>query len=161
MPDDNRVSAVLTDANLQAILDAVALIRTKMPFLLTLTPDEAVSLPKMSDKSVGFDEKCVGYMASLPTLVPGYVDVAEVAKDRALRVQLAAIGQEISTLAGSVDDTLRIASSEVWMADLSFYQSIRQGAKRGVAGAQNAYDDLSQRFPGSGGKPAVATAKKV
>lgn len=159
MPDDNRISAVLTDANKQAILDAVTLIRTKLPFLLTLTPDEAMALPKMSDKSVGFDEKCVSYMDSLPTLVPGFVSVPEAAKDRVLRAQLAAIARELSALNDSVDDTLKIVASEIWMADLSFYQSVRQGAKRGVAGAQAAYDDLSQRFPGAGGKPAVAPAK--
>jgi len=159
MPDDNRISVALSDADKQAILDAVAVIKSKLPFLLNLTPDDRINLPKMSDKSVAFDEKCATYMDSLPTLVPGFVNVAEVKKDRDLRNQLAGVAAEIAALAASMDDTMMVVSSELWMADLSFYQSIRQGAKRSVAGAQGAYDDLSQRFPGANPKPAAKTAK--
>jgi hypothetical protein len=159
MPDDNRISAALSAADKQAILDAVATIRSKLPFLVSLTPEERITLPKMSDKSIGFDEKCTSYMTSLPSLVPGFVNVAEVAKDRALRSELADVVRDIVALGTSCDDTLMVVSSEIWMADLTFYQSVRQAAKRGVPGAQAAYDDLSQRFPGGGAKPAVAPAK--
>lgn len=158
MPNDNRISASLTPADQQAILDAVATIKAKLPFLLNLTPEDRVAMPKMSDKSVAFDEKCATYMDSLPALVPGFVNVAEVKKDRELRTQLAGVAAEIAALAASVDDTMMVISSELWMADLSFYQSIRQGAKRSVSGAQAAYDDLSQRFPG--GKATSAPAVK-
>jgi hypothetical protein len=155
MPDDNRISASLTDADKQAILTAITAIKAKLPFLLNLTPEDRVILPKMSDKSVAFDEKCATYMDSLPNLVPGFVNVAEVKKDRGLRDQLAAVAAEISALASSMDDTMMVVSSELWMADLSFYQSVRQGAKRSVSGAQAAYDDLSERFPGA--KPPKPT----
>jgi hypothetical protein len=40
-------------------------------------------------------------------------------------------------------------SSEVWMADLAYYQSVREAAHRSRAGAQDIYDDLRQRFPGT------------
>mgnify|MGYP001556929028 CR=1 FL=1 len=159
MPNDNRISAALTAEDKTAILDAVALIKSKLPFLLNLTPDERVVLPKMSDKSVAFDEKCDTYMDSLPTLIPGFVDVNEVKKDRALRSELADVAAELIALGRSMDDTMMVVSSEVWMADLSFYQSVRQAAKRSVNGAQAAYNDLSQRFPGGAAKAAAQTAK--
>ena len=158
MPEDNRISATLIDADKQAILDAVTLIKTKLPFLLDLTPDDRVSLPKMGDGSLAFDEKCAVYMDSLPTLVPGFVNVAEVKKDRALRNQLAGVAAELIALGQSMDSTMMVIASEQWMADLSFYQSVRQAAKRGVPGAQAAYDDLSQRFPGNATKTAAAKA---
>ena len=158
MPEDNRISATLIDADKQAILDAVVLIKTKLPFLLDLTPDDRVSLPKMGDGSLAFDEKCAVYMDSLPTLVPGFVNVAEVKKDRALRNQLAGVAAELIALGQSMDSTMMVIASEQWMADLSFYQSVRQAAKRGVPGAQAAYDDLSQRFPGNATKTAAAKA---
>lgn len=158
MPDDNRISAELTEADKQAVLDAVTLIRSKIPFLLSLTPDERQTLPKMSDKSAAFDDKCATYMDSLPALVPGFVDVNEVKKDRALRAQLTDVAAELIALGRNMDDTMMVVSSELWMANLSFYQSARQAAKRGINGAQAAYEDLSQRFPG-GAKTAKATVK--
>jgi len=51
--------------------------------------------------------------------------------------------------------------SEVWMADLAYYQSVREAAHRNRAGAQDVYDDLRQRFPGvraSKATPEPATA---
>jgi hypothetical protein len=159
MPNDNRISADLTEADKQAILDAVSLIRSKIPFLVNLTPDERQTLPKMSDKSVAFDDKCATYMDSLPALVPGFVDVGEVKKDRALRAQLTDVAAELISLGRSMDDTMMVVSSEVWMANLSFYQSVRQAAKRSVNGAQTANQDLSQRFPG--GAKTVKTAVKT
>ena len=41
--------------------------------------------------------------------------------------------------------------SEIWMADLSFYQTVRQASKRDVPGADTIYDDLKVRFPGVAG----------
>ena len=47
------------------------------------------------------------------------------------------------------------------MADLAYYQSVREAAHRGRDGAQDVYDDLRQRFPGPRGnrvEPVPAAA---
>ncbi|HEV7892558.1 MAG TPA: hypothetical protein VGP08_18235 [Pyrinomonadaceae bacterium] len=44
MPD-NRISATLSQADRQAVLDAINTIRTKLPFLIDLSPEERRSLP--------------------------------------------------------------------------------------------------------------------
>ena len=62
---------------------------------------------------------------------------------------------DLQTLCETVDDTMMVASSEVWMADLAYYQNVREAAKRGLAGADTIYGDLRQRFPG-GTKAAPA-----
>jgi hypothetical protein len=74
--------------------------------------------------------------------------IREVEKDRELRTQMMRFYSALVALADHVDDTLQIVSSEAWMADLAFYQSVREAAKRGRPGAQAIYDDLQQRFPG-------------
>ena len=151
----------MSEADVQEVVNAIATIRAKLPFLLNLTPEDRMVLPKMSDKSVGFDEKCGSFMDSLPALIPGFVEPGEVKKDRALRNQLAGVAAEFNALTASLNDTLMVVSSEVWMADLAFYQSVRQGAKRSVPGAQSAYLELSQRFPGPNGKAAAVAAKSA
>jgi hypothetical protein len=152
MSDMNRVSATLSAADITAIQDAITTILSKLPFLVSLSADDRKSLPKMSDKSQGFDDKCVVYMASNPEFVPGFVDVAEVTKDRTLRGQIMQFFAPLQTLCESVDDTLMVVNSEVWMADLAYYQNVREGAKRGLAGADTVYGDLRVRFPGPGPK---------
>jgi hypothetical protein len=68
---------------------------------------------------------------------------------------------ELQTLATSVDDTVQLVSSEVWMASLAYYQSVREATHRNRAGARDVYDDLRRRFPGvraSKATPGPATA---
>lgn len=153
MNNDNRVSAVLEDAIVTEILGHIQAIRAALPFLLTLSAQDRRELPKMGDKSIGFDEKCVTYMASNPEFLPGFVDLAEVNKDRALRTTMLRFFADLVTLNDTVDDTLRIVTSEIWMADLAYYQAVREAARRGRPGAEAIYEDLKQRFPGAGRTP--------
>lgn len=61
MPQQNLVAGTLSDANKQAVLDAINTIRTKLPFLVTLSDDERRSLPKMGDKSIAFVQKAYDF----------------------------------------------------------------------------------------------------
>lgn len=66
MPDDNRISAAITDANKTAILQKINEIRALLPFLINLTPEERQTLPKLGDKTLAFDEKAASYMEPIP-----------------------------------------------------------------------------------------------
>ena len=150
MPNDNRISAVLAPADKTTILQKITDIRALLPFLLNLTVQERKELFKLGDKGLGFDEKCKTYMANNPALVPGFVTVAEVDKDRALRTAVLDIQRELASLLEAVDDTALVLGSEILMADLSFYQSVRQAAKRGTpTGIDVIFNDLQERFPGT------------
>lgn len=156
MPNDNRISAVMTEVTKDLILTKLGEIRALMPFLLNLTPEERQELPKLGDKTMAFDHKCKTGMEQNPMLVPGYVVPAEVQKDRDLREPVVEVEAAMKALCDSVSDTGLLLGTEILMADLSFYQNVRQAAKRGVAGAQALYDELRERFPGGGGTPPPA-----
>lgn len=158
MSKDNRVSAALTAQDVTDILASVAAISAKLPFLINLSPQERRELPRMGDKSIGFDDKCRTYMSSHPEFIPGFVDIEEVNKDRELRVQMMRFYAALIALTDEVDDTLRVVSSEAWMADLAYYQAVREAAKRGMAGAETIYNDLQQRFPGAAGSSSRKAA---
>lgn len=151
MPNDNRISAEVTAANKTAILTKINEISALLPFLINLTKEERRDLPKLGPASLGFDEQCASYMSSAPNLVPPFVDPAEVNKDRALRISMADIWRELRKLCEKVDDTLLLVGNEIWMADLSFYHTVKQAARRGVGGADTILDDLKARFPGVSG----------
>ena len=91
MPDDNRLSITLSAADKADVLAAIVTIHAKLPFLLTLTDEERQGLAKLGDRTLDFDEKCALGMAMHPELVPGYVIVAKVIKDRTLRAVLLGI----------------------------------------------------------------------
>lgn len=155
MTRDNRLSAALDAAAVETIGASLLTVREQLPFLISITPPERRDMPKLGEKSVGFDEKCVTYMQSNPEFLPGFVDIAEVDKDRALRTQMLRFAADLQSLAQQVEDTLTVLGSEIWMADLAYYQSAREAARRGRAGAQGIYEDLRSRFPGGGGAAAA------
>ena len=99
MSDDNRVSATLSDQDVAVIHDALELIRSKLPFLVSLSVQERRRLPKMGDKSIGFDNKCTAYMNSSPEFLPGFVQIQEVQMDRSLRTQIMQFSAAIAKLA--------------------------------------------------------------
>lgn len=152
MNDMNRISASLSAADIAAINNAIQTIRTKLPFLIGLSDDDRQDMPKMKEKSEAFHEKAMGYMETNPEFIPGFIEKPEVDKDQELRGEMMQFVPQLQTLKRSIDDTLMKLNSELWMADLAYYQNVRQAAKRGVKDAQAIYNDLRGRFPGSGGK---------
>ncbi len=88
MNNHNRISAELTDALIEEVIDAIRIVRTKLSFLTSLSAEDRSELSKMGEKSIGFDEKCATYMASHPEFLPGFVNVGELARDRKLRAQI-------------------------------------------------------------------------
>jgi hypothetical protein len=123
MPDDNRISTQLSDANRAAILQKIGEIRALLPFLVSLTPEERQTLPKLGDRTLAFDEKCRTYMASNPRLVPGFVEAAEVEKDRTLRVPLGEVARELEALAQAMGDTVLRVGHEIYMAASPFIRT--------------------------------------
>lgn len=151
MSDDNRISAEFTETAEAAVMGHIAAIRALMPFLINLTPEERQEMPKLGDKTLAFDEKCKTHMEQNPAFVPGFIDVAEVNKDRELRKPVNNVERALKALSDSASDTSMLTGAEIYMADLAFYQNVRQAAKRGKPNAQTVYDDLKSRFPGGGG----------
>ena len=160
MANNNQVSAALTDQNITEILAHLAAIEALLPFVISrAVGDNNVML---GEKSVGFDEKCAAYMASHPQFVPGYINLAEVLKNRTLRLQFAKFLPRLILLAAKAQDTYDVVGNEMMMADLAYYGNTAEAAKRGITSAGDIHDDLATRYPGrTSAKTPPTTAKKV
>ena len=154
MAIDNRISVEITVAQKQAIVDAVTALKAALqPFLINLTVDERRSLPKIGDATLAFHEKCIAYRAARPDLIPSYADTAEFAKDKKLADDLQPCFTEINLLCEGLQDTISLAFTDMYLADLSFFANVKQAARRGVPGTDTIYNDLALRFPG---RPSAA-----
>lgn len=159
MPNDNQVSAVLTDQNVTDLLTHLTAIGTLLPFLISRADgDNNVML---GDKSVAFDEKCASYMASNPEFIPAYISPAEVLKDRALRAQFVKFLPQLLLLAAKAEDTYNVVGNEMMIADLAYYGNTADAAKRGITSAGDIHDDLATRYPGRPAKSLAANAAKA
>jgi hypothetical protein len=148
MPQENRISATLTEQEVEQIRSLVQQIDYSMPFLKNLTPVERQTLPKSADKTVSFLGKSLDQSQHNPQFVPSFLDVYEFDKDINLSEALLSVARPLRVLLEKIEDTAMLASSEAYLAALFFYQAVKTAAKMKVPGAQTIYDDLKKRFPG-------------
>jgi len=148
---DNRVSAVLTAADREVILQAIQTIRDKLPFLIDLTPEDRRALLKMGDKSRAFVSGSLALASQNAEFLPRSFDVSEMRRDVELYEQLAAILIPLSQLQELMDDTLMELGSEAYAAALVVYQYAKSSGQG--SGLDGLLDTLGQRFARKLSKP--------
>ena len=148
----NLYTAAIPAADLEKALgffqQGAALLRS---YLKALTPEQRQTMLKMGDKTVAFVRKTRDYARTNPSFVPAFVDLQEFEQDADALIGLAPLQQLLEALALDTDSTMMLAGSDAYATALTLYNNIKFLAKNNQPGAQSAYDDLSQRFPGNGG----------
>ena len=144
IPDEviTQASAHLTDA-----------VTVLQPYLIALSPEERRAIPKMSDKTSPFVEKCLEYSRSASQFAPPYMDKQALAGDLKVNNQLTPLFRIVKGLFDGLDDTIMESGAEGYVMALGYYNSVKQAAKMDVPGAKAIYDDLSKRFVKAKSKP--------
>ena len=143
MPE-NRVSAVLSEADRRAVLDAIETIRTKLSFLIDLSPEQRRSLPKMGDKSRAFVAKALAIAQQNSDFLPRSFSVEEFERDVTLAEALLPIMVSLTRLQEQITDTYTEVGSEAYLASLIVYQYGRNSGDG--ASLEGLLDDMGQRF---------------
>ncbi len=149
MAIDNQIGLTFTAQEITDINAAILTLKTTLqPKLINLTVEQRRTNPKIGDKTLAFDDKCETYAAQRPDLVPNFTDTGELAQDRAAIAIAQPWLRDLGPICEGLEDTVSLLFTDVYMFDLSLLQSVKQAAKRGVAGADTIYNDLKERFPG-------------
>ncbi|HEX8328848.1 MAG TPA: hypothetical protein VF629_15015 [Hymenobacter sp.] len=155
----NQITAAIPPAKLAEALDHLKQARAVLePYLHPLTPDERKNIVKMGDKSVSFMTKLLDYAANTPAFVPGFISYDELKQDVGVATDLTPLEQFAEQLALDLNSTVMLAGSEGMSQASPVYQNIKFLAQQRQPGAQAAYDDLSQRFPGRAAKKPAPVA---
>jgi len=148
MSDTNRYSSVIPPEVAEQAKDFFRQgAQVLSPYLINLTPDERMQLPKMGDKSIPFVTKGAEYLRSPNSLTPPYLNPEDLDIDLNAFETIRQIRQVVQPIADMLDDTMLLSGSEAYIAVLAFYTYLKGAAKMNVPGAKTIYDDLSARFP--------------
>jgi hypothetical protein len=144
---DNKIDFVIpeeaVDSAIERLNEAAAVLQ---PYLIALTPEERMTIPKMSDKTMPFVEKSLEYCQSAPQFAPPYLDRDALDGDFEVTRQLTTIFRIVKALNDGLSDTIMEAGGEAYINALSYYNSVKQAAKMNVPGAKSIYEDLNKRF---------------
>ncbi|MEQ9553231.1 MAG: hypothetical protein RIM23_26865 [Coleofasciculus sp. G3-WIS-01] len=145
------ISATLTPEQREAVMQAVATIKTNLTFLVDLSPEERKSLPKMGDKSRAFVTKALEVATQNPDFLPRSFDIEEFRKDVQLSETLYPLLLAIAQLHELLDDTYLAVGSEAYTAALQVYNYAK--ASGNVGGLDTLIEEMGQRFARKSRKP--------
>lgn len=128
---DNRISSALTDADVTAITEAIAVIRGRLGFLIHLTADQRKKMAKGGTMSEGITQDSLTFAANNPNAFPGDFDRAEFAKDGALLAKFRTVIQAVASLNEDVDDTRMVLEGELYLQMLSTYAFAKVNNRNG------------------------------
>lgn len=148
---NNRLNVTATAEQMTAVKTALQTINTNLPFLVGLTDTERSSLSSMDVNNKTFTEDALNSANNNPTLVPAYINVANLQNDLTLFSQLDEILLLARQLCERIEDTKILAGSEAYEAARLFYQASKTAAEAGVPGADAVVSQLSARFSNQGG----------
>jgi hypothetical protein len=144
--NSNRVSASMTPAQQTSVKAALKSLQTNLPGLIGLTPEERMMIPKVAWNNKPFVEEAMLHLAKSPEFLPAYLNGDELVKDHTYFTQLANFVAEMEKLASMVADTQMLTGSELYVACLSYYKSVKEAALNGIPGAMPIYLSLKRRF---------------
>lgn len=141
---DNKISANFSATDRLAVMDAIATIREKLPFLVDLTTEDRRTMLKMGDKSRAFVSKALEVATQNPEFLPRSFDVEEMRRDLVLYEALYPILLSLTQLQELVDDTYIAIGSEAYAAALAVYNYAK--ASGDVTGLDAVIDEMGRRF---------------
>jgi hypothetical protein len=145
MPYTN-IDASIDDQARTTVFSSITQIEASLPFLINLTAQERVALPKMGDATQSFVSKALEIATNNPQFVPPYVNVPAMKQDYDLAVRLQGIEMQLASLYEKVSDTNLAAGSEAYVMGLTLYNSLKAASKVNVPGAKALAAELAERF---------------
>ena len=155
------LNVTLSDADRQAIKQAIATIQQKLPFLITLSADERKRLYKMGDKRLAFVQNSLNVAQSNRNILPASFDLDGFSNDYQLSADLTELLMLLNQLTEQVDDTLMAVSSEAMSSSLTVYDYVKTAAKKtpGLKAIAEQLGSLFKAIRTKAAKPAsTATA---
>jgi len=157
MPYQN-IDASISAVDLQAIKDAFATIKQKLPFLVSLTVDERKSTFKAGPNSLSFVQNALTAAEGHPDIFPNSFSTPAFRKDVDLFGTLTELGTLAESLSSQIDDTRLAVGGEAMQQGSQVYTYVKAAADT-TPGLKPIAEQLGERFQRASKPKADATPK--
>ncbi|MBL7702971.1 MAG: hypothetical protein JNM14_12025 [Ferruginibacter sp.] len=121
-----------------------------MPFLIGLTTEERIALPKINESNKVFVGDSINALVNNAAILPAYLNANEIKTDLTLYEQLDELEGLALQLVEKIQDTRMLCGSEAYASSLAAYRLFEAAATAGLPGTDSIYNALKQRFAGQG-----------
>lgn len=150
-PNQNQLSIALTNQEMLSIRQELDTIENTMPFLIELTPEEMLRMPKIDVSNHEFVRETISVLQTQEIPLPPNINLEEIQKDLELFNQINELLLRIDQLQKKMKHTATKAGSEAFVSSLLVYKVVQAYSDAGISGYAALYDRLKQRFSGQGG----------
>ncbi len=154
----NKVSASLSPSDKETVMTAIETLKTTLPFMISLTPEERKALPKVGDRSRGFILNALEVAQHNSDCLPRSFDVVEMQKDVKLMEDLYPILLLLGQLHSVMADTYTTANCEAYTAALRVYDCAKASATQ--PGMKTVVEELKQHFARRTAKTTTAAIQE-
>jgi hypothetical protein len=147
---NNRISAALTDQDMQDMMNALDTFERVLPFLIELTNEEVQTMPKIDVSNHNFVTETLNVMEMEQIPLPSTISKEEIKKDLELYDRLNRMLLRLEQLTKGVKHTAMLAGSEAYTCSLFVYKIIQTFAQSGMTGYSALNERLKSRFAGQG-----------
>jgi len=146
----NRLNTTMATGDIDSVKGSIKDIYGKMPFLIGLTTEERVALPKISENNKVFVGDSINALVNNAPMLPAYLNVNDIKSDLTLYEQLDELEMMALQLVEKIQDTRMLCGSEAYTSSLTAYRLFEAASSAGIPGADAVYGALKQRFAGQG-----------
>jgi hypothetical protein len=151
----NQISAQLSEQDLNEVIQAIATIRQKLPFLVKLSVNDKKTTPMLDDGRAPFALKALDYARHERSICPNPMLLEEANKDSELFSRLQTIDRELTRLSEMVNDTRMLAGAELYEFARVVYKMAKISSSLGTPGTQSIVEDLGKLYASSGNSGAA------
>ena len=144
--EQDLVNAEISSEDLTVLNTALATIKNKLPFLISLSPKEKASLSKVGDTYKPFIAKASQAVTMYPEIMPGVFDKPGFLRDYNLFTSLEPVLTNLQGLVKALDDTITAAGSDALVSSYEVYGEVKDNADR-IPGLKALYDEMKAYFP--------------
>ncbi|MDQ1350997.1 MAG: hypothetical protein QG657_1299 [Acidobacteriota bacterium] len=142
----NRISAEIPQDVEDLLVQELEEMRKRLPFLIDLSIEERIAMPKSSRKLVDFIDTGLLQARTHPNYLPSFVDINEYEKDVKARKSLRRIYEALNAFTDRVRDTLMVVESEAYLAARVLYKTAKTAAKEGAEDAERIVKEMSFHY---------------
>jgi len=141
----NLISATLTATEAAEVLQILATVKSKMPYLSTLQKTDVSGLFKVGNAYLPFIDKIYQVVTTHPEILPTIFDREEFIRDYELFNSIRPILNQINELAEGIQKTFIAVGSDTLVASLDVYAAVKLNKDK-VAGLSVMNDELAMFF---------------
>ena len=141
----NRIDATFAAEQIEKARTALTMLTEALPFLVDLSAEERVMMPKFGEANRSFVVKALAIAEAHPEILPPSLSLREFRSDVDLIESLYPVLHAVETLFRRIEDSYFAAGSEAYVSALLLYQYAKVH-NLNTGALEETLDDLGRRF---------------